>query len=91
MSYHSRIKPNFISFACFSTELTKIFKCMDKDNNSTLSKEELMEGLRQNNFPEDQAKIIVEEFAYDEDQKYSIQEFVDTVRFSEYFKQAYGF
>ena len=63
---------------------------MDKDENGSLSKEELESGLAANGFKGEQAKCIVEELEYDGDGKYNIKEFLETVAFSEHFAKTYG-
>lgn len=62
---------------------------MDKDGSGCLSKEELEAGLAAQGFDGEQAKCIVEELEFDDDGKYSVKEFLETVAFSEMFTQTY--
>ncbi|XP_060563153.1 parvalbumin alpha-like [Ruditapes philippinarum] len=71
-------------------DLKKVFKAMDKDGNGSLSKEELESGLAANGFEGEVAKCIVEELEFDGDGKYNVDEFLETVAFSEQFAQTYG-
>ncbi|XP_052770152.1 uncharacterized protein LOC128209896 [Mya arenaria] len=73
------------------SSLKQQFKAMDKDNSGSLSKEELESGLDAQGFDKEQAKIIVEELEFDSDGKYSIEEFVETVAFSEMFAKTFSF
>jgi Ca2+-binding EF-hand superfamily protein len=64
---------------------------MDKDGNGSLSKEELGSGLAANGFEEKVAKCIVEELEFDDDGKYNVDEFLETVAFSEQFTHSFGY